>query len=94
MRKSITRITGVAVSDTVLAFINEPSSDNWSQVDKAMKAHQVACLAHEETLDIALAQIPKEETINALAKHFDDTAELVEKMCQRGHVRLIKSAIS
>jgi hypothetical protein len=91
VRAYATEITGQYLSNASNAFRENPSCDNWMILDKAMKAHQVASLAIEETVDLLLAQVPKLEIVNELAKHFDDIQEIVERACESGHVQLIKS---
>jgi hypothetical protein len=91
-KRQIESITGCNVSLCSDVFRHDPSSDNWMLLDRAMKAHQVATTTREDTLDIILALVPQENTINELAKHYDDIAEIVEKACLDGRVRLIKSA--
>jgi hypothetical protein len=84
-------VTKENFTDRAYAFREDPSSDNWMLLDRAMKAHQAATMATNETLQWVLEPLESRDYVRRLVELYNDVQKGVEIACLAGSVRLIKS---
>jgi hypothetical protein len=69
------------------------SADNWMLLTRAMKAHQMSCIATEEELELWLADCPRrtDEIVNNLIVLFDARSVALETELAREEIRVFRA---